>query len=120
MFGVVRAPVKPIFYENYIEVNFSKKRLPITVPTGWAKVCNVLALSADLIYLIDKLSNDKSWMAKKNTPDIRMNAKIDADVMSSVKNELINKKIEHNIWLKTIHVFLFPYFIFVYFYIKGA
>ena len=32
--GVVRAPTRPIFYANSIEVNFNKKRLPSTVPSG--------------------------------------------------------------------------------------
>lgn len=32
--GVVRAPTLPIFYANSIEVNFNKKRLPSTVPSG--------------------------------------------------------------------------------------
>jgi transcriptional/translational regulatory protein YebC/TACO1 len=56
----------------------------------------MLALYADLIYLIDRLSKEISWMAKNKMLNISMNAKKDASA-TSVKNELTNRNIEQAI-----------------------
>ena len=102
-----------------MDVNFSKKRLPTTVPRGWAMDWSILDLWADLISLIERLSKEISWMARKKTLSMSMSAKRVASV-TSVKKELKNNTMEQMIWLNTIQVFLLPYCIFVYFSIKGA
>jgi hypothetical protein len=67
----------------------------------------MLALSGDLVSLIERLSSEMSWIVRKSSEDMRRTAISDAKV-TSVKNEVTSKMEAHINWLIIIHVLRFP------------
>ncbi len=64
--GVVNASSNPILYANSVDVSLRRTRLPITVPKGCAMDWIILAFSADLVSLIERLSNEISWIVRNS------------------------------------------------------
>jgi hypothetical protein len=79
----------------------------MTTPKGCAMDWIILALSGDLVSLMERLSSEMSWMVKKSSEDMSSMAIRDANV-TSVKKEVTSRMAEQINWLMMIHVLRFP------------
>jgi hypothetical protein len=66
---------RPNLRANYLEVSFSKSKLPNTVPKVLATVEIIPTKCGTLSYLSAKQSKEMSWRLIKNIDPIRMKAK---------------------------------------------
>jgi hypothetical protein len=80
-------------FANSSDVNLRRIKLPMTVPKGCAIDWIMLAFSGDLVYLMDRLSKEMSWIARNNSEVMRRRAMREAKV-TSVKYELTRRIIE--------------------------
>ena len=66
----------PIDKANYLDVNFSKSRLPITEPIVFATVDTVLIKWGTFNYFNAKLSKEISWRLIANIPPTKNKANV--------------------------------------------
>ena len=98
---------KPIEFANYLEVPFSKNKLPIITPDDWQDPWIILIILGLFNYFKHNASREISWRLRPKYIKIAKKAKILA-YWRLVKNEQM-KIIEFvKSWLIIIHVFLFP------------
>jgi len=76
--GVVIGFYKPIFVANSWEVVFKRNRLDKTDPKEPATDWTILVFLGHLIYLIDKLSKEISWIVINTYENMRTKAKNEA------------------------------------------
>jgi hypothetical protein len=64
--GEVIASSSPILYANSVDVSLRRRRLPMAVPKGCAIDWIMLAFSADLVYLMERLSKEISCIVRNS------------------------------------------------------
>lgn len=116
---VAMGSVLPILMANSWEVALSNINPPKITPVDWQAACIMLMSLAFFNYFKHRASNDIS--CKLNPKYINMHRMANnCALLCCVKKQHTNTIKFVNIWLVIIHVFLFPYPMFEYFYRIGA